>query len=73
MHPSKILKIDFLNDLNLSNKDLSIQLNIPVEKLEVFLRGESDIDNDLAVRLSRRFGNTKEFWINCQEFYNKEL
>ena len=56
IHPGKILKEEFLVPMNISAYRLAKEINIP----------------QTAIRFSKFFGTTAEFWLNLQNLYDLE-
>lgn len=50
---------------------LADELGVEREKFEQIIRGEEPITIDVAHRLSRKFGNTHQFWLTLQEGYEE--
>jgi addiction module HigA family antidote len=69
IHPGEILK-DFLIDYNLSQNKLAMEIRVPVRRINAIINEERGITADTAVRLSKFFGNSSEFWLNLQETYD---
>jgi antitoxin HigA-1 len=69
IHPGEALT-EFLEDYNLSQNRLATELRVPVRRINAIIREERGITADTAVRLSRFFGNSAQFWLNLQEIYD---
>jgi len=69
IHPGEILS-DFLTDYELSQNQLARALKVPVRRINAIVNEQRGITADTAVRLSRFFGNSVEFWLNLQERYD---
>lgn len=69
-HPGEILREDLLKPLGLIVSGLARNLKIPVNRLSEIVNGHRALNADAALRLSRYFGNTPEFWINLQAAYD---
>jgi addiction module HigA family antidote len=41
-------------------------LNITADKINNIINGKQSIDSDLAIRLSKYFGTSTEFWLTLQ-------
>ena len=65
-HPGEVLKVLYLDPLELSPIALAKRLHVPRTRLERLVRGETALTADTAMRLSRFFGNTAEYWMNLQ-------
>ncbi len=73
IHPGEILKSDFLDELNLTAYRLAKDLHIQKSRISAIVKGERAVSADTALRLSRYFGNSAEFWLNLQSDYDLEL
>ncbi len=71
--PSEILRYEFMEPLNLTNIKLAEALNLPLSHIDAILNGNQPINSELALRLSRCFGNSAEFWLNLQQRYNLKI
>lgn len=69
-HPGEILREEFLKPLNLSAHALSLALRVPANRIGAILKGERGVTADTALRLSRFFGTTPEFWVNLQAMHD---
>jgi addiction module HigA family antidote len=72
IHPGETLREDFLKPLGLSANRLSIELRVPVTRVNDILLGRRAISADTALRLARYFGTTPQFWTNLQANYDLE-
>lgn len=70
VHPGEVLKEDLMKPLGLTVNGLARELKIPVSRLSEIANGRRSLNADFALRLSRYFGNTPEFWINLQAAYD---
>lgn len=69
-HPGEILKEEFLIPFGVSARQLVLAIDIPANRLTEIIRGNRGITADTALRLSRIFGTTAEFWMNLQMGYD---
>ncbi len=65
-HPGEMLREDFLPDYGLSVTGLAEALGVSRQTVNEILRERRALSPDMAIRLSRLFGNTPEFWLNAQ-------
>ena len=81
-HPGEILREDFLPDYSLMVASLADALGVSRQTINELLRERRAISPLMALRLSRLFGNSPEFWLNSQrerdlweseQRYKKEL
>jgi addiction module HigA family antidote len=63
IHPGEILLTQFMDPLGLTAYRLANDLHISAPRVNDLVRG---ITADTALRLSRYFGNSAQFWIGLQ-------
>ena len=68
-HPGKMLQEEFMKPHDLSSNALAHALHVPANRISAIVKGQRAITADTALRLSRYFGTTAEFWINLQKDY----
>jgi antitoxin HigA-1 len=66
IHPGEMLREDFLPDYGLTVSRLARALGVSRQTVNELLRERRAITPEMALRLSRFFGNTPEFWLNAQ-------
>ena len=67
--PGDILLHDFMEPMSLSANALAKALHVPANRITGILNGQRGITADTALRLSRCFDTTAQFWINLQASY----
>jgi antitoxin HigA-1 len=65
-HPGEMLREDFLPDYALTVAGLADALGVSRQTVNELLRERRALSPEMALRLSRLFGNTPEFWLNAQ-------
>jgi antitoxin HigA-1 len=70
VHPGEILREDLMKPLGLTVTGLAHELKVPVSRMSEIINGRRAVNAETALRLSRYFGNTPEFWINLQAAYD---
>src|SRR4030043_1335832 len=65
-HPGEMLREDFMPDYGLSVSSIAKALGVSRQTVNELLRERRAISPEMALRLSRLFGNTPEFWLNAQ-------
>lgn len=65
-HPGEILAHEFMAPLDLSARGLAEALGVPPNRTSQLVAGQRSMTADTALRLSRDFGSTPEFWMNLQ-------
>ncbi len=73
IHPGEILLEEFMKPLNLSQNALAKALNVSARRINEIVNGKRSITADTALRLSRYWGNSPEFWLNLQSHYDLKL
>jgi addiction module HigA family antidote len=72
IHPGEILA-DELEEIGLSAKKLADLLEVPPNRLYQLLAGKHNVTADTALRLSRYFGMSADFWMNLQSASELDL
>lgn len=65
-HPGAMLREDFLPEYGLTTTSLAASLGVSRQTINEILRERRAVSPAMALRLSRLFGNTPEFWLNAQ-------
>ena len=65
-HPGEILREDFIPDYDLTVTGLATALGVSRQTVNELLRERRTLSPEMALRLSRLFGNSPEFWLNLQ-------
>ena len=71
--PGEILKEEFLDPFGLSSYALAKELNVSTNRITGIVNGERASTVETALRLSRYFGTTPDFWMNLQTHYDLEV
>ncbi len=69
VHPGEILKDEFLAPLGISQYRLAKDIGVPARRINEIVKGRRTITADTALRLSRFFGLSAQFWMNLQTRY----
>ena len=69
IHPGRILKRE-LAARGLSANKLALALRVPSGRITAILNEKRAITPETALRLSRFFGNSAQFWMNLQARYD---
>lgn len=72
IHPGEVLKEEFLTPLNITAYRLAKDTNIPQTRVSEIVHGRRSITADTAMRFSKYFGTSAEFWHNLQNIYDLE-
>ena len=69
-HPGEMLREDFVPDFDLSTTSFAAALGVSRQTINEILRERRAITPAMALRLSRLFGNSPEFWLNAQHAWD---
>jgi antitoxin HigA-1 len=69
IHPGEILAED-LQDAGISLNQLARALRVPMNRISAIVNGKRSITAGTALRLSRYFGTSAEYWMNLQVAYD---
>lgn len=73
IHPGEILIEEFLKPLGISQYRLAKDINVPAIRISEIIHGKRSISANTALRLSKYFSNSPEFWLNLQGHYDLEV
>ena len=65
-HPGEMLREDFLPDYRLTVSSFAKALGVSRQTVNELLRERRAVSPEMALRLSRLFGNSPEFWLDAQ-------
>jgi addiction module HigA family antidote len=69
-HPGEMIREDFMPDYGLTTASLADALGVSRQTINELLRERRAITPIMALRLSRLFGNSPEFWLNIQHAWD---
>jgi addiction module HigA family antidote len=69
-HPGTVLLKEYLEPLELTQKELADHLDIPIQRINEIVRGKRGISSDTAWLLSKALNTSPEFWLNLQAMYD---
>ena len=72
IHPGDVLKEEFLTPLGISAYRLCMDIGVPQTRISEIINGNRSITDDTALRLSKYFGNTPNFWLGLQNDFDIE-
>lgn len=70
IHPGEIIKHDCLEPLSLTVTDAARVLGVSRPTLSSLINGHNGVSPEMAIRLSKAFGSTPEFWLKLQMQYD---
>ena len=66
VHPGRIIRDEYLEELNLTVTAAAKSLGITRQTLDAIINERSGISPEMSLRLAKAFDTTPEFWLNLQ-------
>ncbi|MBI4729677.1 MAG: HigA family addiction module antidote protein [Acidobacteria bacterium] len=73
VHPGEVLQEEFLTPMDLSQNALGRALGVAPRRINEIVHGTRRVTADTALRLSRFFGTSPDFWLGLQMDYDLDL
>jgi len=73
VHPGEILLEEFMRPLGLSQTRLARALGVSPRRINEIVHGKRSVTADTALRLSRYFGTSADFWLGLQLDYDLDV
>ena len=73
IHPGEVLLEEFIKPMNLSQNRLAIDIGVDARRINEIVLGKRIVTADSALRLSRFFGNSPQFWLGLQTQYDLDI
>jgi len=73
VHPGEVLLEEFILPMNLSQNRLAIDIGVDTRRINEIVLGKRAVTADTALRLSRFFGNSPQFWMGLQTQYDLDV
>jgi addiction module HigA family antidote len=65
-HPGEMLREEFLIPMNLTQRTLAESIQVPYQRINEIVPGKRGITPSTALRLTKYFGMSADFWLNLQ-------
>jgi addiction module HigA family antidote len=72
IHPGDVLREEFLMPLGITAYRLCMDIDVPQTRISEILKGNRSVTADTALRLSKYFGNSPNFWLGLQNDFDIE-
>ncbi len=69
-HPGIILRKEFLEPLELTQKALAMHVGVPLQRINEIIRGKRGITPATAWLLAEALNTSPEFWLNLQAIHD---
>jgi addiction module HigA family antidote len=73
VHPGEVLLEEFLKPMDLSQNRLAIDIGVDARRINEIVQGARSVTADTALRLSRYFGVSPQFWLGLQAEYDLDV
>jgi|SRR3990170_1736863 len=73
VHPGEVLMEEFLRPMGLSQNRLALAIGVHARRINEIVLEKRGVTADTALRLSRFFGTTAEFWLGLQKDYELDV
>ena len=73
VHPGEVLLEEFIKPMDLSQNRLAIDIGVDARRINEIVLGKRAVTADTALRLSRFFGNSPQFWMGLQTQYDLDI
>ncbi|MEJ2158035.1 MAG: HigA family addiction module antitoxin [Desulfobacteraceae bacterium] len=65
-HPGEMLSEEFLKPMGLTQRQLADSIHVPYQRINEIVNGRRGVSPSTALRLSKFFGVSPDFWLNLQ-------
>lgn len=75
-HPGEMLVEEFLNPMQITQRELADAIHVPYQRVNELVNGKRGVTPSTALRLARFFGVSADFWLNLQmrwDLYKAQL
>ena len=65
-HPGEMLREEFLEPMNISQRDLANAIHVPYQRINELVNKKRGVTPSTALRLAKFFEMSPDFWLNLQ-------
>jgi len=65
-HPGEMLVEEFLNPMQISQRELADAIHVPYQRVNELVNQKRGVTPSTALRLGKFFGVSADFWLNLQ-------
>ena len=73
VHPGEVLLEEFLKPMELSQHRLALSIGVDARRINEIVLEKRRVTADTALRLSRFFGTSPQFWMGLQSDYDLDV
>lgn len=72
IHPGEILLEEFMKPMEISQYRVAKEIQVSPRRINEIVHGKRAITAETALRFSKYFGTSAQFWMNLQSHYDLE-
>ncbi len=69
-HPGEMLRKEFLEPLNMTQRELAEHMGVHLPRVNELINGKRSVSPQTAAMLARIFDTSERFWLNLQSAYD---
>ena len=73
IHPGEVLMHDFMEPMGITQYRVAKEIDVPARRINEIVHGKRAISADTALRLSRYFRLSDQYWLNLQALYDLQM
>ena len=73
VHPGEVLSEEFLKPMRMSQNRLALNIGVTPRRINEIVLEKRRITADTALRLSRYYGTSPQFWLGLQTDYDLDI
>jgi addiction module HigA family antidote len=66
-HPGEMLLEEFLNPMQITQRELADAIHVPYQRVNEIINGKRGVTPSTALRLAKYFNTSADFWMNLQQ------
>ncbi len=66
-HPGEMLLEEFLNPMEITQRQLADAIHVPYQRVNEIINGRRGVTPATALRLAKYFGMSADYWMNLQQ------
>ena len=71
-HPGYYVN-QLIDELEITQEEFALRMGVSAKTISLLVRGETDLSEDMALKLSNMFGMSIDVWLNLQQEYSKKV
>jgi addiction module HigA family antidote len=73
VHPGEVLLEEFIKPMGLSQHRVALGIGVDARRINEIVLGKRRVTADTALRLSKFFGTSAQFWMGLQSDYDLDV